>query len=61
MVYWSMGAIFPQYMYILLYMKLMWCSGIPNMYGQLEEGGGQNVCGVVVLHRSMVDWRGQLI
>ena len=61
MVYWSMGAICPWYMYILLYMKLMWCSGIPKMYGQLEEGGGQNVCGVVLLYRSMVDWRGQLI
>ena len=28
-------------MYILLYVKLMWCSGILKMYGQLEEGEGQ--------------------
>ena len=28
----------PQYMCILLYVKLMWCSGIPQIYGQLEEG-----------------------
>ena len=25
-------------MCILLYVKLIWCSGIPQMYGQLEEG-----------------------
>ena len=23
---------------LLLYMKLIWCSGIPQIYGQLEEG-----------------------
>ena len=28
----------PKYMCILLYVKLMWCSGIPQIYGQLEEG-----------------------
>ena len=25
-------------MCILLYVKLIWCSGIPYIYGQLEEG-----------------------
>ena len=25
-------------MCILLYVKLIWCSGIPQIYGQLEEG-----------------------
>ena len=27
-----------QCMCILLYAKLLWCSGIPEIYGQLEEG-----------------------
>ena len=59
------GYICPQYMCILLYVKLIWCSGIPQMYGQLEEGGlGRcafcymlNLCGVVVFYTSMVAWR----
>ena len=46
-------------MCILLYVNLIWCSGIPYIYGQLEEGGGQNLLGVVVFHRSMVNWRGR--
>ena len=25
-------------MCILLYVKLIWCSGVPEIYGQLEEG-----------------------
>ena len=25
-------------MYILLYMKLIWCNGFPEIYAQLEEG-----------------------
>ena len=33
------GYICPKYMCILLYVKLIWCSGIPKIYGQLEEGG----------------------
>ena len=45
-------------MCILLYVKLIWCSGSPYIYGQLEEGGGQNLFCVVVFHRSMVDWKG---
>ena len=36
MVNW--GYICPGYMCILLYVKLIWCSGIPYIYGQLEEG-----------------------
>ena len=27
-----------QYICNLLYAKLLWCSGIPEIYGQLEEG-----------------------
>ena len=59
-------------MCILLYVKLIWCSGFPEIYAQLEEGVG-SVChgymcillyvklDVVVLHRSMVNWsRGYL-
>ena len=28
------------YLCILLYVKLMWCSGVAQIYGQLEERGG---------------------
>ena len=54
-------------MCILLYVKLIWCSGIPYIYGQLEGGTSAlsicafcymlNLFGVVVFHRSMVNWR----
>ena len=37
MVNWR-GYICPKYMCILVYVKLIWCSGIPEIYGQLEEG-----------------------
>ena len=38
---WSNGAqyICPRYMCILLYVKPIWCSGGPQIYGQLEKGG----------------------
>ena len=39
MVNWSGGYICPKYMCILLYVKLILSSGIPYIYGQLEEGG----------------------
>ena len=52
-------------------MKLSWCSGLPEIYDQLEEGRVGSVCtgicaycymcnlvGVVVSHRSMVDLQG---
>ena len=54
-------------MCILLYVKLLWCSSIPYIYGQLEGNTSVlsicvfcymlNLHGVVVLHRSMVNWR----
>ena len=53
------------YMCILLYVKLIWCSGIPYIYG--GRGVHCHICafcymlnlfGVVVFHRSMVNWRG---
>ena len=54
-------------MCILLYVKLIWCSGIPYIYGQLEGVHlPYSICafcymlnayGVVVFHRSMVNWR----
>ena len=52
-------------MCILLYVKLLWCSGTTQIYGQLEKGGlgicaffyMLNLISVVVLHSSMVDWR----
>ena len=53
-------------MCILLYVKLIWCSGIPEMYGQMEEGGHGtcafcsmcNFFGVVIFYTSIVDCRG---
>ena len=63
-VNWRRG---PWYMCILLYVKLLWCSGIPDIRGQLVGGtSALNICafcymlplfGVVVFHRSMVNWR----
>ena len=44
---------------IHLYVKCSWCSGLPEIYGQLEEEVGSDCTGVVVCHASMVDWRRQ--
>ena len=65
------GVHVPVYMCILLYVKLIWCSGIPQVYGQLEVGklillftsyekisSLWNLFGVLVFHRSMVNWGG---
>ena len=71
MVNWR-GYICPKYMCIVLYVKCIWCSSIPYIYGQLEGGpSALSICafcyllsifGVVVFHRSMVDWkRGALV
>ena len=38
-------------------MKPSQCSGLPEIYSQLEEGMGSVCTGVVVFHRSMVNWR----
>ena len=55
-------------MCILLSVKPIWCSGIPYIYGQLEEGFGIcalcymcNFCCVAVYHTSMVNYRGRYI
>ena len=52
-------------MCILLYVKLLWCSSIPYIYGQLEGCPSAisicafcfmlNVFGVVVFYRSIVN------
>ena len=57
----------PWYMFILLYVKLLWCSTVPCIYGQLEVDTAAlsispfcyvlNIFSVVVFHTSMVDWR----
>ena len=57
------------YLCILIYVKLIWCSGLPEIYARLEEWGG-SVChgymcillcvkllSVMVLQRHMLDWR----
>ena len=38
-----------RYMCILLCMKVIWCSGFPEIYAQLEEGVG-SVCAWVYVH-----------
>ena len=40
----------------MLYVNFIQCSGLSDIYGQLE-GVGSVCSGVVVFHRSMVDWR----
>ena len=46
---------------MVLYMKLIWCSGFPEIYAQLEEGGGVNLpwvyvhC-VIYEHLHLVSW-----
>ena len=35
------GYVCLRYMSILLYVKLIWCSGVPYIYGRLEEGEGR--------------------
>ena len=59
-------------MCILLYVKLLWCSSIPYIYGQLEEmgvhvllgiyafGNMSNIFGVVVFQISLVNQRGYI-
>ena len=37
-VNWMRGYICHRYMCSFPYVKLIWCSGVPEMYGQLEEG-----------------------
>ena len=35
-----MGSVCHGYIWMLLYMKLIWCSGFPEIYAQLEEEDG---------------------
>ena len=41
-----MGSVCHGYMCILLYVKLIGCSGFPEIYAQLEEGWGQSAMGI---------------
>ena len=45
-VNWSGGYVYPQYMCILLYMKLIWCNCIPYIYCSFEWG--VDVCSIYV-------------
>ena len=38
-----MGSMYNGYMWILLYMKLIWCNGFSQIYAQLEMGAGVNL------------------
>ena len=44
-----MGSICHGYMCIVLYMKLIWCNGFPEIYASLEEGWGQSAMGICAL------------
>ena len=45
-----MGSICHGYMCIVLYMKLIWCNGFPEIYAHLEEGDGdQSAMGICAL------------
>ena len=49
----------PMYMCILLYVKLIWCSGIPQIYGQMEEGAlvyvHSAICGIYLVWWCSID------
>ena len=66
-VNWSGGTDYPQYMCILVYVKLILCNSIPYINCQLEFGMGcilsvcafcsmRDLLGVMVFHRSFVNW-----
>ena len=68
-VNWSGGYMYPQYMCILLYVKLIWCNGIPWIYCTVGVLGESilSICafcymwhlfGVMVFHRCIVNWSG---
>ena len=53
-------------MCILLYVKLLWCSSIPFIYGEMGGTSALGICafcyilnlfGVVVFQRSILNWR----
>ena len=55
-------------LYIVLYMKLIWCNGFTDIYASLEVGGVNlpwvycivlymNLLGVMVFMTPMIDWR----
>ena len=60
---------YAQYMCILLYVKLILCNSIPLIYCQLGRGVDvcllyvhsvicENVLGVMICHRCIVNWSG---
>ena len=51
-----MGSICHGYICIVLYMKCSWCNGFLEINAQLEEGVGSVCTGIVIFHRSMVNW-----
>ena len=64
----GLGSICHRYMCIVLYMKLIWCIGFPEIYACLEEGVQSvigrcalcyiwNISGVKVFQTSMLDWK----
>ena len=47
------GVCLHWYLCILLYVKLIQCSGLPEIYGQLEEGWGLSA--LVSVHSSICE------
>ena len=43
---WSGGYMYPQYMCILLYVIVIWCNGISEIYCQLEWGRGRCILSI---------------
>ena len=43
-VNWSGGYMYPQCMFILQYVKFIWCNGIPYIYGQLGGTYAWSIC-----------------
>ena len=37
-------SVYPRYLCSSLYVKFMWCSGLPWIYGRLEEWGWRSAC-----------------
>ena len=47
-----MGSICYGYICIVLYMKLIWCNGFPDMYAQLEEVWGQSAMCICAIYET---------
>ena len=49
-----MESVYHGYICILLYMTLMWCSGVAQIYDQLEEVGGVSMS-LIYVHSAIYE------